>query len=80
MGGWGNKKVAAIGKVRSQWPNISCSCTGAYVYTCAQFRSFYDTWPGGLLDDGNNANTRQTIHDCIGSLAFMSNEPTGVKN
>ena len=33
-------------------------------------------WPGGLSTDDNNAenNRRRTIHDCVGSLAFMPNE------
>ena len=30
-----------------------------------------------IIDDANDDNTRRTIHDCIGSLIFMPNEPKG---
>ena len=42
--------------------------------------SIIKLWPGELStdDDANDDgdNTRWTIHDCTGSLAFVSNEST----
>ena len=41
-------------------------------------------WPGGLCTDNANNdthnNTRRTIHDSLGSLAFMTNEATITKH
>ena len=40
----------------------------------------HTTYAGGNDDDTNDDdNTQQTIHDYIGSLAFMSNEPNRIK-
>ena len=32
-------------------------------------------WTEGLSTDDDNDDTQQTIHDCIGSLAWLPNEP-----
>ena len=53
---------------------------GAYVHVNILWSNM---WPGGMAtDDANNIeddnddnNTRRTIHDCLGSFAFMPNEP-----
>ena len=44
-------------------------------------------WTGGLSTDDNNDDdndahddTRRTIHDCIGSLAWLPNEPITTNN
>ena len=63
------------------WPKIMC--ISAYLCTCVQDMKFLwlNLWSGGASTDGDyNANdddnddTRRTIHDCMGSLAFMPNE------
>ena len=61
---------------------------------CASLHARYEVpqsklWPGGLSTDSdtnenNDANdedkTRRTIHNCIGSLAFMPEEPKTVEH
>ena len=53
-----------------------------YIYVQNMKFLWSNLWTGGLSTDDNNDdnndandNTRWTIHDCIGSLAWLPNEP-----
>ena len=61
-------------------------CIGGIVNTCAKYGVFVIKLPEGASTDNdcndyntdnnnnNNNTTLGTIHDCLGSLAFMLNE------